>query len=424
MIIGEVIPNEEDKKEITKKVEKAIKKMIWPEQIGQPKRGEYWDIYFEPVVDEDNKPIPSIFVIVIYVAPCLGGVFAEKPECYEMVEGKVTKMLFITWKKRMLLPYWSCSGEEIPRSLPRITWSSAEARQSFTVAGEKLRTLISNGDWCAIVKECEVLRKKPQLYGMMLLILSKQITASYRRGQFKKAQNLLEEYEKILPKAKDRMIFEVMKLFLEAALKRASGDLKGLIEPLKSALSMAELIEPGLVPAIVYVFAATVTDLVDSGDLAKKLSPDFLSKRALEHLRRVPDSSQIISDMKQKAHMSLATFYLGCNINGKCIRDNKNNLDFEKAEIHITNVGKLAKASPQTKYREVQLNLVLSIRDRRHSQLSPDESVRFLRRAFGYGEKARRMANNFKFTEMIEWSNANKAFCTVELLRAWNTKTR
>ena len=415
VVVGEVIQNEEDKTEIKKKVEKAIKKMIWPEQIGEPKLGQHWNILFEIVLDEHNKPIPSTFVIVIYIGPHLGGVFTEEPECYEMVKEQVKKMSLTTWKKRMLVP--DCSEKEIPRSIPRITWSSPEARQSFTVGGEKLRILISNGDWCAFLKECEDLRKKPQSFEMSLLILSKQITASYRRGQFKKAHDLLEEYEKILPKAKDGMIFEVMKLFLEAALKRASGDLKGLIEPLKSALSMAELIEPGLVPAIVYVFAATVTDLVDSGDLAKKFSPDSLSRRALEHLRWVPDSSDVRADMEQRAHMTLVTFHLGCNVSGQRIKDSIHISDLDKAKDSITALYQcFAEASPLTRYREVQHNLVLSIYKYRCSQLNPDEKVRYLRQAFSYAEKGERLASDLGFKEMVEWGRANKAFCAEALI--------
>ena len=103
VVKGEFIQDEQvDQNEITKKVEKAINTMIWPLEIGQPKRGEHWDIFFEPVIDENSKPIPSTFVIVIYVASCLGGVFTEEPECYEMVQGKVVKMSFTTWKKRIL----------------------------------------------------------------------------------------------------------------------------------------------------------------------------------------------------------------------------------------------------------------------------------------------------------------------------------
>ena len=127
VVVGQLIQNEEDQSTIAKKVEGAIKKMIWPAQIRQPKRGEHWDIFFEAVVDEDNKPIPSTFVIVIFIAACAGGVFTKEPECYEMVEKQVEKMSFITWKKRMLLPGQPCCREELRRSIQRIKWSSSKA---------------------------------------------------------------------------------------------------------------------------------------------------------------------------------------------------------------------------------------------------------------------------------------------------------
>ena len=37
-----------DEGSIVTKVEKAVNKMIWPEEIGQVKRGEHWEIFFEP----------------------------------------------------------------------------------------------------------------------------------------------------------------------------------------------------------------------------------------------------------------------------------------------------------------------------------------------------------------------------------------
>ena len=102
---GESIPSIKDRGDIINKVEKAFKKIIWPEQ---PKRGKQWEIFFQQVVDKNSEPVPSTFVIVIYIAPCLGGVFTEEPECYEIEKGKVSKMSLTTWKKRILPP--------IPRS--------------------------------------------------------------------------------------------------------------------------------------------------------------------------------------------------------------------------------------------------------------------------------------------------------------------
>lgn len=79
---------------ITRKVKNTITKLIWPPLIPQPKRGVNWEIFFEPVKDCNSRIIPSTFVIVIYIAPCLGGVFTEEPEYYEIIEGLVKN----TWR--------------------------------------------------------------------------------------------------------------------------------------------------------------------------------------------------------------------------------------------------------------------------------------------------------------------------------------
>ena len=417
VVEGEFIPNEEDKNEITKKVEKAINTMIWPETISQPKRGEHWDIFFEPVLDEKSKPIPSTFVIVIFIAPCLGGVFTEEPECYEMVDGIVMKMSFATWKKGISQPVWLRS-KEIPPSVQRTTWSSDEARKAFTCRGEEIRQLINNGNWDACSKECENLRKGSQSSEMTLLVLSKQVTACCRSGRLSEGNNFLEDYMTILWKVQNILIFEVVGLYLQAALKRASGDFKALEELLTAALLKAELIEPGLVTAIVYVFAATVTDLINFVP-TKKFSPDILSVKALEHVRCVRDSFAVRADMEQKIHVTLATFYLGCNISGEPTKDNVDTSSINKAKTSIMAVHASAdEGNPLSGYREVQLNLVLSIYNYRHSQVSPDQRARFLRSAFTYAKKAENLARDYQFTEMVEWSKANEALCTEELVRA------
>ena len=417
VVEGELTPNEDGKSEITKKVEKAINKMIWPETIGQPKRGLHWEIFFEPVLPENSKPIPSTFVIVIYIAQCLGGVFTEEPECYEMIEGKVRKMSLAIWKKGISQPAWLRSKEEIRCSVNRITWSSAEARRTFTHGSETLRQLINNGNWKSISKACQSLERKFHVSEIQLVVLSKKVTACYLRGNFKEASALLYEYKTILPQARDTLIFEVIGLYIQAALKRASGDLKELKELLTAALSTAELIEPGLVTATVYIFAGTVSDLINLVP-TKKFSPDVLSIRALEHLRCVQDFPSVLADKEQKIHINLATFYLGCNISGKRIKDNIDASGLDKAKTSIMAVHQSASEEyPLSGYREVQYNLVLSIYNYRHSQLSPDEGIRFLRNAFNYAKKAECLARDYQFMEMFEWSKAHEALCTEELVR-------
>lgn len=85
--------------------------MLWPN--NDPQKGHNWEIFFEPVVDSNRKPVPSTFVIVVTVAQCAGGVFTETPESYEVVNGKVKAIPFEVWKKRISLTVVS---EEYSRS--------------------------------------------------------------------------------------------------------------------------------------------------------------------------------------------------------------------------------------------------------------------------------------------------------------------
>ena len=113
---------EEDKQDLTKKISKYLNsadeqdqtetdtsnKMQWPDNI-RPKKGVHWDILFKPVEDDDGKEIPSTYVIVIFVAPCPGGVFAKEPESYYIFDeeggsSRVKPMTMDEWRKRRLLP--------------------------------------------------------------------------------------------------------------------------------------------------------------------------------------------------------------------------------------------------------------------------------------------------------------------------------
>ena len=414
VVVGEFIQNEKDMKEIMKKVENVMNKIVWPEQI-QPKRGELWKIFFEPVKDANSKPVPSTFVVVIYIAPCLGGVFTEEPECYEMVEGEVKKISFATWKKRISQPAWlqkSPKKNNIPNSVQGITWSSDAVRKAFTVDCDILRKTVSNGNWEIFRKECNSLQNESDLRETMnLLILFKHITACNRRGEFQNAHKSLEEYKALSSKVQDSFIFEVLGLYLEAALKRASGDLKALKELLKKALSMAERIEPGLVTATVYIFAATVSDLINLE------SPDALTKKALEHLQCVPDSSDVLAAMRRKANIILATFHLGCNVSGQLIKNSIDISSLENAKTRIKAISESAyEEHPLSVYFEIQFNLVLSIYKYRHSQLYPDQRNHYLRNACSFTKKAKSLAVKYGFTEMVEWSEKNEALCTQELV--------
>lgn len=106
---------------IISEVEKALENLIWG--AGEkPQRGREWDIYFEPVEEEGNNiGSNQTFVIVVYIAPYSGGVFVAEPDCYHVVEDKVERMRFKTWKKELLrrrtLRQCNCVDEHV-NSMP------------------------------------------------------------------------------------------------------------------------------------------------------------------------------------------------------------------------------------------------------------------------------------------------------------------
>ena len=419
VVEGELISNEEDIIEITKKVRKAINKMIWPEQIGQPKRGEHWEIFFEPVVDENSNVIPSTFVIVIYIAACVGGVFTEEPECYEMVERKVKKMSFATWKKRILHESIKLFLVDNVSSITRITWSSSRIGNICTFADQLLTQSIDNGD--SIQRISLYLEKSfPKMIEVRLVVLSKKVMVAYRSSFFKTARKLLNEYTDLLTGTTEMEIFDAIRAYLETAFCRAQGDLKTRSDTLVHALEKAEIIAPGLMSAAIYLLVASAMDLFQSKDdqVSKlKVSPDALSIQALQHLQFVQDSPIVRADMEQKAHITLALFHLGCNISGQLTRKDIDGESLEKANSSVMAIKKsINEGNEMNNYRDIQFNLVQSVLSYRKSQVQPDRKT-LLQEAFNFARKAEEIASEHKLPEMLSWARACTTLCTEDLVR-------
>ena len=100
---GEFI-DEKEKEKVKVKIRTAIEKIKWPKK-SEPADGnedKRWDVHFEPVRDsETDKVVQSLYVVVVFIAQCRGGVFTEGPECYEIVDNQVKKIDFASWKKRI-----------------------------------------------------------------------------------------------------------------------------------------------------------------------------------------------------------------------------------------------------------------------------------------------------------------------------------
>jgi hypothetical protein len=406
VVKGEFVPNEKDKEEILKKVNKAINKMIWPEQTGQPKRGEHWEIFFEPVLDENSKPVPSTFVIVIFIASCLGGVFTEQPECYEMVGGIVSKMSFAEWRKRILVPGQS---ESVPREITRsLAWNSKTIKELCTKVFFGLTLPLNNGDLPEFERVKAIANKSPHVE-VKLIVLLKDILAHSRKHEFETASRLLEEYKRRLPNVSELRIFEVLILYVEAAYNRAKATERNALlvrDLLVKAVALSEWLEPGLVTSLVYLFAGTMTDRFDNTHLHP---PNELSNKALQHLQHVTSDNSDVhahADLRYKAYITNATSHLGFNLSGELIAQRIDNERIGQAKSSIDHIKQSSAGnnSKLTHYRTVQLKLVESFYYFRCSQNQPEERERFMREALKFSKDAKNLAEKWNFHEMVSWS--------------------
>ena len=410
IVAGESIPDELESGKITTKIENTINKMIWPEP---PKQKVNWDIFFEPVLDNNNAPISSTFVIVIFIAPCLGGVFTEQPECYEMVEGEIKKMSFARWKERILQPIEVFHLPITDSTVKRDTWSSSKTERICNRADELLIATVNDGK-CVESISNDLVKTNPDLIELQLLILAKKVMASYRSWSFQAAREMLDEYGTSLRTATEIWMFDAIRVYLETAICTAQGDFEAVENILPAALAKAEAITRGRISAALYLLAAT-------NFLRQKSNDDYLpvifATRALEDLKHVQDLPKIRADMEQKAHILIAMFYLGCNRFGVPMKNEIDRKCFDKANCSIKAVhDSIYDGNLMNPYRELQFGLVQSTLFYRKSQVLPHRKMPFLKAALDTCKKTETSAIASNFQDVVNCCKESMALFTKSLL--------
>ena len=382
--------------------------MIWPEQ---PKRKVHWEIFFEPVLDRNSAPIPSTFVIVIYIAPCLGGVFTESPECYEMVTEKVEKMSFITWKERISQPVQLFHPPINDSALKCRSPGSSRIQKICSHADELLMATLNEGKSINKIAN-NLVKRNPDLVELQLLILAKKVMANYRSCTFEAARKVLAEYKISLKKATEFWMFDAIHLYLETAIYFAQENVEAVDNILPEVLDRAEKIKRGRISAAIYLLAAKYC-LQQQGDSDN--SPVKLSNRALEDLKHVKDLPKVQADMEHKCHILLALFYLGCD---GFRMPSKKVIDFEKANRSMDIVNQsIEDGHLMTPYRELQFGLVKSIVYYRKSQMKPQRVV-FLKAAFNASKKTEAPAVKCNFQDLVDWSRNCMGLFAENLIRS------
>ena len=305
-----------DQNEIITEVDKAIRKMIWPK--GAPQKGKHWEIFFEPVSGVDERECK--FVIVISVAPFPKGVFAEEPESYKIVGGKLTKSEYTEWRQTLLQHRISrrsqVSGVLEQESVGRCSWSSSHAREEYSRTSRKFVQLRNDGNRSEFTKYAVLLLKHGSCNQR---IISQQQEAGYllREGHIKKAEELLEKNQSLIRDSKDATIFEVTWLYWAIILKHSQpSGLKQGESLCHDAMQKVQLVPHILTgPWLLVQKTIMVEAKIGKGDESHDNELISQCKASyLEVLRQVADfdESPDVVTLKQRMHTSLARMYLGC----------------------------------------------------------------------------------------------------------------
>ena len=316
VVKGELV---EDKEEITKKVSKAINKMVWPTECEGPKRGQHWGIFFEPVIDANGNVVPSTFVIVVYIARCAGGVFTEEPESYHVVNGEVKKMDYNKWRERIF-------QTTLPQHVSRVQWSSKKMERRFHCLMDKLICLKNNGNKENFERFVNQEMKGSPSKEVRLAILSQEAALASRKDELRKAETSIKQYEDVLNRDgnnDDFMLFQCLGVYIKSTKQRAAGNYKGSYDLATICLANVESIPPGLCSAMFYLHAASVLSRLTWGKACEEsstrdevmLAKTFYAK-ALEHINHVSGFPKTVVDVQQNIYIHVAALNLACSVNG------------------------------------------------------------------------------------------------------------
>ena len=430
LLEGEKV-TDKDKNEIIKKVTSTIEKMIWPWYCkGGPKRGQQWDIFFVPVKDGEGKPVASTFVIVVAIAFCRGGVFTDKPESYQIVDGKVEEMEVTDWQKYFCETADSLPGPVSSKML-RPTWSSMKNRQIYQFLTTKLVQFRNDREINKFTGLCDMAMAKYPKSCAALVATAEKAAIACKNNQFKIARSLLDEYNVTLHGANvnDVLFFEVRGLCLRSRTERAEGKCIESYETAKDGLQKMQLVPADFLTVWFYIHAAAVATILSTKERNPLRYSTLVNEcqNFLEAALRIANTldekkfPRSTADLKQKSRIYLAMSLLGSSITGEIVKNrNVTKVDIENAASELTAVqGSRLDGIQPTHFQEVEYFLAQSDLCYRRSIMSPCsvDQVKQLRWAFELSKKAHCLAQELHFEEAAQYANTRLARLTEMLVR-------
>ena len=430
-IEGEKIANG-SKNEVIRKVRKTIDKMVFSKHCNRPEKGHHWEIFFEPVEDTNGDPIPSTFVIVIYVASSPGGVFAEEPESYHVVEGEVTKMPFDSWLARLTQPLALWQSTPTPRPIHSVSWSSHRSRIFFQKLTTKLMQLRNQGNIRAFEALSCLAKKKFPKSDASLIVQAEEIVTACKQHCLEKATTLQQNFTKSFKSSKDSLFYEVRSLHLQSMIARGERKYKKSYDLAQDGLQKMQLIYPGFNTVWFYIHAAMVANVFsnEERDSEKSRALKQEARQYLEFAERdvssLEDSLEELLDIRQKLYIYKAFVSLDCPVTGETPKPQPETPDTIKAATkELASVCRNdLMANPLTPYRKMQYLLAQSDLLCRRTEARGGNRNLNAKRAFELITESLILAKELNFQDMVEYATKRRANLTEDLIRNHSTSKK
>ena len=418
-LVEGILVSETEKYKIRAKVGKTLSKMIWPEHIGIPQRGQQWDIYFEQVNDSKGQPIPHTHVIVIHVAPCPGGVFLDQPESYHAVDGKIQRMSLDVWRDKILSSRYTDVHQIIrPEKIIGITDSKSE-RNHF-ILFEYLERLRKEGDW----KKFEAISSKELKLDAKTdaAVVAYHVTlAAKMKKEYSKAYKNLTIFLESKKYTANPSNFDVHEIHLNVIFLRSKGLNDASYNLAKDGLEKVDLLEDTWMKARFYMLFASLaairaTEVTNSRERHKEEAEEH-NQKALRILEKLSGNATAVADLQRTTYINMALLSLGSSIKGLNDDGALCQSQIETAQGYLTFADRLFLGARQTtEYNMCKILFARSDLQYRLSQIYPRYSLVHLKTAFAIAEEARNLTKKNKFLELFEYGLARLAFLTEKVI--------
>jgi hypothetical protein len=464
-VCGQIVV-EEEKQRIVEKIGSAVANMVWPEEHGKPELGKHWDISFVPVLDSNKEVIPSLFVIVVAIACCPGGVFLSQPEAYEINDGKVVRMEFKRWKKRLLhdahmrdivkfcrenswkkvdiyrvaegeqsdpgLPKQDCvsavcnsGSSSIPFAIPKVSPRNTKCRTFCRRITDYMEQLIQDGDFDKLQTFASKMCLKNKVFpeaDIEVAVHFMLALGAYRRREFVEAYDKLDKASSLITSMGNAGEFEVQRLHLLACFRRGEGEYDTSYEVTYGVLQEIEGMSPGWHTAWVlndagYLFSILAGEERNE-DVRKSLEQQAISMytKAIDHTSTIREKlngsdqgSVLKSNLLHRCHLRRAMLSLGCK---PLAEEDDGNLEVTNEEIGVAISSILVveesslKGDSLTDVNECYLYLVKSDLNYRRSQFNDDHCEKYTKTAKDWATKARDLADKDQFRGIFKYAQS------------------